>query len=272
MSQRFGSMYGRLCICEWCDQCCEISSEERKYFWRQIRKEQCRFCRPMRTNSQPNHHESGNLYSAKSYTWTLGDGVFFFKIGLNPRRGFRIQITLEDEKTHAYVELDTIIINELFSVIRDIYQANTCHPRLDSARNSNTEHVRITAYASGLYRISIKNQSMGMNDKNLLALIELQPWIAEILQIYELERVKAESSLFRLLNIFSKENKTMHRDELVELITAPCSYVPVGFIIEIATQNYDLLAYLLAVYQKTRTMFKAIPTTMKSKSAVSSNI
>lgn len=254
----FGNVYGRLCICEWCGQICKISAEEQKFFWSRIQREVCRFCDLSGFNNNNNcqRYKASNLYSVRSYAWSLGGEPFIFMIGLNPRRSFQVEIILEKEKSSTYVELNSIILNELFDAIRKIYQPNACHPEFDTSEASSSGCIHIGAYGYELYKLSINNRSMSMNDKNLLALIDLQPWIVEILQIYEFERVKAETSLFRLLGVFSSKNKEVQRSELIELITAPCSHVPVEFIIEMGTQHYNLLKHLLMAYQEIRMIFK----------------
>lgn len=204
----------------------------------------------------------------KSYVWPLGDEMFVFKIGLNPLRSFQVEIILEKESQSEYVKLDSAIVSELFSVIRKLYQLNACHPGLDNSQIPGC--VRIGVYNHELYNLSIKNRSMSVNDKNLLALIDFQPWILEILQIYEFERIKAEVYLFRLLEVFSEKRIPVRSSELLELITVPCSYVPIDFIIEMGTQHYNLLTHLLPIYHETKMMFKNASTqqikTIKSES------
>lgn len=256
MLQNLFGVYNRSCVCEWCDQRSNMISEERKYFWKQVQRELCRFC-GLHTNSRHYSHNGRNLYNMKSYVWPLGEEMFAFKIGLNPLKSFQVEIILErEEDPSECVNLDSRTVNELFSIIRKLYQLNACHPVFDTANGPNTGCVHINVYNHGLYTLSIQNQSMALNDKNLLTLIDLQPWIMEILQIYEFERIQAELSLFRLLEVFSKKKYSPRSSELIELITAPCSYVPVGFIIEIGTQHYNLFNRLLEIYRETLAMFK----------------
>lgn len=231
-----------------------MSTEEQNHFWKQIQSELCRFCGLH--GSRYHYHRNGcNLYNMKSYVWSLGEEVFVFKIGLNPLNSFDVEIILEKENQVEYVDLDKATVGELFSVIHKLYRLNVCHPGPHGDSSSSDGHVHISVYNHNLYSLSIKNRSMRVNDKNLLGLIDLQPWIIEILQIYEFERIKAEFSLFRLLELFAKK-KTPLSSELFELITAPCSYVPIGFIIEMGTQHFHLLLRLLAVYKDTRALFK----------------
>lgn len=231
----------RSCVCEWCNQY-YMTAEEREYFWERI---PCQ----LHDNSRHSHQKGNNLYNMKSYVWPMGTEVFFFKIGLNPLRSFQVEIILEKENQTEYVGLDGTTVNELFSTIKKLYRLNVCYPGLHTDNASNTENVEISVYNCNLYSLSIKKRSMRMNDKNLLALVDLQPWITEILQMYEFERIKAESSLFTLLEVFAKKIDPPQSSELIELIATPCLYMPIAFIIEMATQHFSLLLHLLAVYQ-----------------------
>lgn len=237
-------------MCEWCDRY-YINAEEQEHFWKRIQKELCQHC-GLHGTSHHYHQKGYNLYNTKSYVWPLGGESFVFKIGLNPLRSFRVEIILERENQTEYIDLNKTTVNDLFSVIHKLYRLDECHPELHSDSTSNTGCVNISVYNCDLYNLSIENRSMKVNDKNLLGLVDLQPWIIEILQIYEFERIKAEFSLFRLLEVLAEKKKTLRPSELGDLITTPCAYVPIGFIIEMITQHFDLLLQLLVVYQDTR--------------------
>lgn len=236
------------CVCDWCEHRTVIDVEEEKNFWKRVRNELCPFC-GLSSSARHIQQNECNLFNVKNYTWLLGEETFTFIIGLNPLRSFRVEILLEKKGTRECLKLDNVILTELFVAIRKLYELNVYYPVLN--RGMNRERVHIANVTHGVYSLSIRNRSMYLSDKNLIALLDLQPFVVEILQIYEFERVKAESSLFRLLELMSRKTKPLVSD-LIELITAPCSYVPVGFIIEIGTQHFELLLRLLAVYQVTR--------------------
>lgn len=251
----FSGVSDRFCVCEWCDPYF-ISVEEREYFWEQIKKELCSFC-GLRGSGCHYHQNGYNLYNMKTYFWSTGGEMLVFKIGLNPMRSFQVEVILERENHTEYVYLDKNSVNELFSVIHKLYQLDAYHPDLYADSGLNAGCVHISVHSNDSYTLSIKNRSMSLNDKNLLGLVDMQPWIIEILQIYELGRIEAESSLFRLLEVFNTRNIALRSSELIQLISASCSYVANGFIIEMGTQHYNLLSNLFAVYQVTRAMFKS---------------
>lgn len=264
------------------------------YFWKKVSYDECGIREKRKSFTQ--HLQ--NTYNPKSFILNADDNKYIFTIGINLVKKFEVVVRLEHENTGDFIELNSLEVERLFTLLHQNLLTNIKHPRTEEGVESITKQnnsVSVKVYQYNSYRLCVNGKEIFITMKGMLKLIEFESSMKILLKNYELRSVQVRNTVFKLLKVCCEQLQKKSEDEkysghgsggmneystydafilrqsisalqkdmdpsdvLDELMRSPCDCLSTTFIIEMKIQFKKLISHWIAAYYETRLMSEAI--------------
>lgn len=264
------------------------------YFWSKVCYDECGF-HPVKKSLCDQIQQ---MYFTKNFVVRAGENKYMLTIGIDPVEKFEILVRLEHDGSGVYVDMNTMELQQLFTLLKRESRADIIYPTSDAVKNITASTITLTSYQYNTYKLCVKGGKILLSWDGISKLLEIENYIRTILKNYEIRAVACANTVFKFLKLccerlhgknenrkFNYFNEKFVKNAMMlkinvsamvedinlssifeELLCAPCDCLSTSIIVETKIHFENLMKRWIAAYYETRLLSESIRAeTFKSK-------